>query len=87
MFARKIDTTQATEPPSRETDTLQQSSVVIVNETISDHGTDSPARALQEHLKAKLEAPADMSARRVAAMFFVVCLSCWLAGIGLYSLL
>lgn len=47
----------------------------------------SPALALQERLKESLEAPKHMSSRRVVAMFLVVCLSCWVAGIGLYALL
>lgn len=88
MFARKIDIeAQVDKAACQKESAEQKGEVTAVDGVAPAANTESPARALQEQLKQRLEAPAEMSARRVAAMFLVVCLSCWLAGIGLYSLL
>lgn len=65
---------------------------VIIDASQIEKGTlvgseTSPARALQDRLKQSLEAPVEMSSRRVFATFLAVCISCWVAGIGLYALL
>lgn len=87
MFARSIKEENLHSEVEVEAE-AQGASVLVDASDIDEPGSErSPALALQERLKQSLEAPADMSSRRVIASFLVVCLSCWVAGIGLYALL
>lgn len=88
MFARiHNDESQHDEPSAEAVEVTPSALAEASTLENTDASQPSPALALQERLKTSLEAPKNMSSRRVLAMFLVVCLSCWVAGIGLYALL
>ncbi len=87
MFARSIKEENLHAEIEVEAEVQATSKLAEASEVGNVDSERSPALALQDRLKESLEAPADMSSRRVLATFLVVCLSCWVAGIGLYAML